>query len=327
MAKIYISYRHTDKDLTFKIVEELRKRGHEIVMDSTVMKVGQDWRKTLLEALKTADGVLVLITEYSLESKHVISEIGTARAFVGENSDRKFLIPVIYGNIAIPNFIEDLYCIRLQDEDFEATIDKIDESISAFVGRSEAVKENETQERLQIELNAADYISIAKTELGTRERHNKMVAYLCYIIGFITLGVGLYFAIDGLKSISDLQKVLETHPNQVIGIYIMAVIKSLLIIGLLIASSKYTFTLGKSFMHEALRNADRIHAISFGEFYLKAFNTESTSPTDIKEIFQHWNIDKSSSFMNLDAASYDPKFSESLLDIIKTLSGKAKEEK
>ncbi|NEM99289.1 toll/interleukin-1 receptor domain-containing protein [Pontibacter burrus] len=324
MAKLYISYQHTDVQIVRSITEELRQRGHEILMDDSVLKVGQDWRKALLQSLKEADGVLVLITEKSLESKYVVSEIGTARAYVAESSNKKFIIPVIYGAIPIPSFIEDLYCIRLDPINFSQAIDKIDNSISSFLGKKEAEKENENQERQQIEIKAGDYIKDATNALNKRELHNRWIAYLCYIIGFITLIWGIQVGIQGFKAITDIQSLLEEYPNQVWGIYILSILKSTIIIGLLIAGSKYTFTLGKSFMHEALRNADRIHAISFGEFYLKAYGDKVDSHNDVKEVFQHWNIDKPSSFSGIESQSYDPKFSESLLEVIKTLSNKVK---
>ena len=78
------------------------------------MKVGSDWRNDLLHELKNSDGVLVLITENSLNSKYVISEIGTTRALIGDND--KFLIPVIKGNFEVPDFIKDLYCLVVKDK-------------------------------------------------------------------------------------------------------------------------------------------------------------------------------------------------------------------
>jgi hypothetical protein len=63
-------------------------------MDTEVMKIGQDFRKTLLTALKSSDGVLVFVTEQSSKSNYVISEIGAARAFVDESANKRFLIPV-----------------------------------------------------------------------------------------------------------------------------------------------------------------------------------------------------------------------------------------
>src|SRR4051794_20109557 len=99
MAKIYLSYQHKDIELVNRIRDELKSVGHQIIMDETIVKGGSDWRRDLLNELKSSDGVLVLITENSLNSKYVISEIGTTRAFIDENENKKFLIPVIYGNI------------------------------------------------------------------------------------------------------------------------------------------------------------------------------------------------------------------------------------
>jgi translation elongation factor EF-G len=106
--------------------------------------------------------------------------------------------------------------------------------------------------------------------------------------------------------------------------YVLVILKSIIIVGLLIACSKYAFNLGKSFINEALRNADRLHAIAFGKFYLQAFGDRISSPEEIKEVFQNWNIDKDSAFQKLDTNSYDPKFNESLVEIIKNLSEKVK---
>lgn len=293
-------------------------------MDETIMKVGVDWRKELLSELKSSDGLLVLITKNSLDSKYVISEIGTTRAFIDENDSKKFLIPVIYGDIEIPDFIKDLYCIRLSDENYIESIDRIDSSISSFIGKKEAAEEKETEKREFIERKAADYINIATDALKKRESQNKTVAYLCYSIGFMTLVAGIFFAISGLKSFSEITQTIEVTPNIVWITIVSLLLKSVIIIGLLLACSKYTFTLGKSFMHEALRNADRLHAISFGEFFIKAYGDKISSYSEINEIFQNWNIDKSSSFYELNADTYDPKLSENLTDIIKSLTEKIK---
>ena len=322
MAKIYLSYQHKDLDLITKIGDHLKSLGHQIVMDQTVMKVGVDWRKELLNELKSSDGVLVLITDNSLDSKYVISEIGTTRAFIDENENKKFLLPIVYGNIEIPDFIRDLYCIRLDDINFDDSIKKIDLSIASFIGKKEAVEEQEKSKRVLIETEAADYIKFATTALRKRENHNTLVAYFCYVVGFLSLLFGVIYSVEGIKSINNSLVIIGKTPNIIWLVIITLLLKSIIIIGLLLACSKYTFTLGKSFMHEALRNADRIHAISFGEFVIKAYGDKISSYAEINELFQNWNIDKSSSFQNMETSSYDPKFSENLVDIIKTLSDK-----
>lgn len=320
MAKIYLSYQHQDTDLILQISKKLIDKGHEVIMDSTVMKIGRDWRADLLNELKSSDGVLVLITENSLNSKYVISEIGTTRALLGDND--KFLIPVIKGNFEVPDFIKDIYCLRLDDNNLDLTIEKIDTSIVSFQN-NKLVKDDERKKKIQlIESKAADYIKESTKNLTIREKHNKYVAYICYLAGFISLTAGVYFAINGLYKFSETQNNLDNDKAFPLTIIIIILVKSIIIIGLLVACSKYTFTLGKSFMHESLRNSDRIHAISFGEFFIKAFGDKISSYKEITEIFQNWNIDKSSSFYEMDTKTYDPNFSENLVEIIKSLSDK-----
>ena len=63
--------------------------------------------------------------------------------------------------------------------------------------------------------------------------------------------------------------------------------------------------LGKSFMVEAIRNGDRIHAISFGKFYIKAYGRVA-SRQEIREVLSNWNIDSGSSFHTQDSKEIDP---------------------
>jgi len=59
-------------------------------------------------------------------------------------------------------------------------------------------------------------------------------------------------------------------------------------------------------MTESLKNADRIHAISFGKFFLQAFG-DNVDAKEVKEVFQHWNISNSTSFSGLDADKFDER--------------------
>ena len=133
----------------------------------------------------------------------------------------------------------------------------------------------------------------------------------------MALLVGVGFGVAGFVNI------VET-PELEVGGYVLISLKSLIIIGLLIALSKYAFNLGKSYTNEALKNADRIHALSFGEFYLKAFR-EKVSYDQIKEVFQHWNINNESFFSTLNSSDFDPKIFENVIELMKALSAKKKD--
>jgi response regulator RpfG family c-di-GMP phosphodiesterase len=72
-------------------------------------------------------------------------------------------------------------------------------------------------------------------------------------------------------------------------------------------------------MSESLKIADRIHAISFGKFYLQVFN-DRINPEEIKEIFRDWNINnQTNNFSNQSASDYDPKIIERTLELIDKL--------
>jgi hypothetical protein len=101
------------------------------------------------------------------------------------------------------------------------------------------------------------------------------------------------------------------------------VVTGIVVVGLLVALAKYAFSLGKSFMVEALRNADRRHAIKFGEFYLRAHGS-AVEWTEIKEAFQHWNIDKGSQFIGQQAADLDPQVFATAVELAKVIVAREK---
>ena len=69
-------------------------------------------------------------------------------------------------------------------------------------------------------------------------------------------------------------------------------------------------------MVESIRCSDRIHAISFGKFYIDAFD-EKVSRDEIINIFTTWNIDNgATTFRNQSVEDYDPKIND-LIGIIK----------
>ena len=162
----------------------------------------------------------------------------------------------------------------------------------------------------RIEKSAASYVEESINQLEKRERNLKFQALIWHILGFLSLisgiSIGLYF----LNS--------NSFDNNSNGVLVYQVVKSLFIIGLLVACARYTFLLGKSYMNESLKNADRIHAISFGKFYLQVFGT-NIKPEDLKEIFKDWNASKDSAFASLNSADFDPKYLEVLTKFVETL--------
>ena len=75
-------------------------------------------------------------------------------------------------------------------------------------------------------------------------------------------------------------------------------------------------------MNESLKNADRIHAISFGKFYLQVFS-EDLKPEDLKDVFKDWNTYQETPFVKLDSNEFDPKLLQAFLQFAELIkSGK-----
>lgn len=74
MAKVYISYRATDRPLAHEITSRLRGLGHQVVIDTDEVGPGQEWRAVLRDALENSDCVVVLVTPDSQSSHFVLGE-------------------------------------------------------------------------------------------------------------------------------------------------------------------------------------------------------------------------------------------------------------
>lgn len=321
MSRIFISYNSRDSALAKQLSDKLRARGHELTIDVDSLVPGQDWRTTLMSSLREADGLIVLLTENSLHSPFVLSEIGAARAFI-ETSKKMFLLPVIVGGIDIPPVIEDLLAVRWNPSDavaIDAVIARLDKAISTHVGVIAAREKEGKDKQTKLESDAAAYVEVAIEALRTRESNSRIAANLWSFLGFVALLGGTLFAFFGIYTISSIQT--DSWPG-----YLLIIAKSIVVVALLVASAKYAFTFSKAYISEAIRNADRIHAISFGQFYLRAFGSNADA-RDIKEVFQHWNIDNPTAFGAIDADKFDPKLVEAIIQVIAAakIEGKKKE--
>jgi hypothetical protein len=116
MARVFLSYSSKDRDMAQLIIDELKKFKHMIVVDVDELVVGAAFRDALMRALADSDVVVPLISENSMQSPFVISEIGAARALA--QTDRKVgLFPVMVGQLAIPSLVQDFWVLYIEERD------------------------------------------------------------------------------------------------------------------------------------------------------------------------------------------------------------------
>ena len=111
MAKIYISYSHQDEELVNPYIELLRRDGHDLMYDKTILNPGDDFFETLSKALREADGFLVFLTTHSVTSVNVLDEIRSANEL---RNNLKFFIPLVYGEVNLPVIITRLHYIQFK---------------------------------------------------------------------------------------------------------------------------------------------------------------------------------------------------------------------
>lgn len=85
---------------------------------------------------------------------------------------------------------------------------------------------------------------------------------------------------------------------------VFSAFKGLVGLALFAALAKCAYLLGNSYMREALKNGDRRHAINFGKFYLETYGA-AADWRQIKDAFEHWNIDGQNGFAKTDDMQLD----------------------
>jgi hypothetical protein len=273
----------------------------------------------LAERLRGSDVTVVIVSPEAMRSQFVFTEAGAAMAYA-QTSQRMIVIPVVLGDAEIPPALSNLQAIFSRDRDAESVAITVAAAVEASHGRRIAEEEVRKEVHARVAKTAADYVNESISSLEKRATADRRLSHLWYGLGFACLVSGVGY---GLWRVH----ILLSESPETFGWTKFAALTllSIVVISLLIALSRYAFMLGKAFMAEALRNADRMHAISFGRFYLNAF-AEAADWAQVKEAFQHWNIDRGSTFLAQEISQFDPKLLETAVEIAKVLAA-AKNEK
>jgi len=156
------------------------------------------------------------------------------------------------------------------------------------------------------------YIKELIQKLEKRSRNYKILALICYTIGFLLLIGGtlmlnsrIYFTI--VSDNNHIEKTLLYCSNAIS-------------LGLLIFAARYTLGLGKSFMAESIRNLDKAHALNYGMFYLEMYSDSIKFEwEDLKETLKDWNIDIGSAFITQNAKDSETPFPNAILKMIQNV--------
>lgn len=207
------------------------------------------------------------------------------------------IIPYLVGEYLPPKLRGSPY-ICTKQENLEDDIENI-RFCTQFILKHESASRQKQDRKLNESLES--YLKEVLSGLEKKERDNRRMAYAWYVLSVLLIAAAIGVAAG-------------SSPVLVSG-DIMQGVKSLLsytfVIALVLMLARLCFILGKSFIVESIRNGDRIHAISFGKFFIQAYGSEA-SRDEIRAVFGEWNIDKGSSFQQQDVKDIDPKLSDAL---------------
>ena len=202
--------------------------------------------------------------------------------------------------------------ILLENEkaNFELQLSEHQSKISSEYAELEIEKEKYKEEsRKNIERTSGEYVNESITSLDAAAKKYHSISRNWSVAGSIALilGVttGIFFGVQGLSP-PEGKEIVEW--SQVV----FYAFKGVIVIGLFVALSKYCFMYGQSFMHESIKNGERKHAINFGKFYLQSYGVDAQW-SQVKEAFEHWNINSASAFSGHDPDKFDPKMMDKAL--------------
>lgn len=152
------------------------------------------------------------------------------------------------------------------------------------------------ESRKKIERTSKDYVADTLDTLDKKETQFHRISKIWSGVGAIALAGSIgFFAYLTLSSV-------VTLPSPITWEFLaFSVFKGLVAVALLAGLAKYSFLFSSSYMQEALKNADRRHAINFGKFYLESYGA-AAEWSQVKEAFEHWNIAGSNAFTRSDEA-------------------------
>ncbi|QJQ01113.1 hypothetical protein C798_12975 [Herbaspirillum rubrisubalbicans Os34] len=195
---------------------------------------------------------------------------------------------------------------------FHAAVKEREEALTLGMAELESEKKRYLEEAAKkIQQKSEKYVAQALVFLGTKEKrfHTYSAIWSCVGAGAIFLAVGIAAWATVLF--------VPDHEAKISWQFLLFIsLKGLILVGLSLALARYAFLFSSRYMKEALKNAERRHAIQFGAFYLDSYGG-AADWTQVKEAFKDWNISLVSDGKNvLEEGNLDPTIGSSSSEII-----------
>jgi|GEM_PF-5981847 len=285
-------------------------------------RVGTDAPDLIRSRLEAADLVIPILFPIA-EATEAYSEVRLAYEVAGRLEEEREVatLPVYVTPKSFPDLGEDQ--VRRPRDFFSNKVSFFwysqagqEENITAFdlkmkeLLRAKEAEAAETEEKKQVvRQSASEYSKEVIAGLTAREQILRRISIVWSVVGFGAIVAGMVIASTAFAKFGG--ETSEWIP------VVSRAVKYAFIAALLAAAARYAFMFARAYMNEAMKAADRIHAVRFGDLFLKIFE-QSFTKEDFKEVFQFWNTKGDNSILALKAEEFDPK----VLENLRTLLGK-----
>jgi hypothetical protein len=181
-------------------------------------------------------------------------------------------------------------------------------------------KEKYTEEsRKQLESKSESYVNTALKSLEEKENSFHESSKKWAKIGVFSIIISIIF----ISATTYSNLINDSINDAITWEYLLFIItRGLIVVALFIALARYAFIYSNSYMHESLKNGDRRHAINFGKFYLETYGANANWD-QIKEAFQHWNMENQNAFSKKKPSDFDPKLFEKITAFSRKMADKS----
>ena len=316
--KVFISYTLEDMDFVMSVQKELQGKDITVKLSSDQLSSENSWEDRFYEITSESEIYIPILSKDSLESQNNVNEFVFLSDYVWKSNGTKLILPIKFNNVTLRGPFHDWFCINHDSgsEPITDLVNKLKEHIYRFKGRQLAKKQDLEKLKESIDDEAPNFVFETKKRLiANKKKFNQrnnfwsMIGVFSLIAGIV---LGLYFiCMDNNINYKIPSSIFTTKA-------IISVAKSGMIMALLILISKHSFDFAKTYLSESLKISNKIHAIEYGQFYIKVFKT--IDKRDFKDIFKNWNIDNETSFEKTETKNVDSDFLGKLINLVKTIN-------
>jgi len=119
MEKVFISYSRKDIDFARKLAGDLEKAGYDVWWDITDLRGGDDWVRTIPDAIASSKYMIVVLTPNSIESEWVRKEYTQALSL------RKKIIPIMLIPSSVPFALNTINFVNFANGEYEDNFNQL----------------------------------------------------------------------------------------------------------------------------------------------------------------------------------------------------------